>query len=440
MLLEADSSHIGGRVRTRRFEDGLYGEAGAMRIPASHELTRHYVEELGLSLRPFVTSNPEAYYHLRGSRARIKDGRRLALLYNLKEGERDKTPEELWADLILSRLEEMTNQERSDFLSLEPQSDLIRSLDQMTLQQFGATAGMSADAIEFMAAGLQLEGMLTSSALTAFFHEEVKEIWTRDMHGIEAGMDRLPRELSARLHSAPRMGCEVIAIEQDLSRGKAAAVYRQGGQQHREEGDVVLCTLPLPILRTIDVVPALSGAKQRAIRQLQYESATKVLAITERRFWETDDGIYGGSTFTDLPSQATVYPSDNAEIRDPAVSSRPGVLLASFTWGNAARTIDRLPAARYADFQISQTAKIHPQLAQPGMVRHSVAWSWDDHPWARGGFAFPATGQRSLVRDAAAPEGRIYFAGEHCSLHHGWIQGALETALVAVREILTRDV
>src|SRR5262245_25375675 len=35
MVLEADPSHIGGRVRTLRF-GARYGEAGAMRIPCDH--------------------------------------------------------------------------------------------------------------------------------------------------------------------------------------------------------------------------------------------------------------------------------------------------------------------------------------------------------------------------------------------------------------------
>lgn len=33
------------------------------------------------------------------------------------------------------------------------------------------------------------------------------------------------------------------------------------------------------------------------------------------------------------------------------------------------------------------------------------------------------------------PEGRILFAGEHCSLYHAWIQGALESGLNAARAI-----
>jgi monoamine oxidase len=80
----------------------------------------------------------------------------------------------------------------------------------------------------------------------------------------------------------------------------------------RAEGDYVLCTLPFPVLSRIQTAPAFSGPKQRAIRQLNYDSSTKVLAVTKRRFWETDDGIFGGGTYTDLPTGTTYYPADNA--------------------------------------------------------------------------------------------------------------------------------
>lgn len=437
VILEADASHVGGRVRTLRFDDGLYGEAGAMRIPSKHQLTRQYVREFGLPLRKFVSGNKEAYYHLRGRRARIKDGGQLGALYDLAPAERGKSPHDLWSELVLKRLGAMSDEEKRELASLAPQSELVRSLDAVTLDQFARSAGMSREALEYLASAFQLESVANSAAVSAFFHEEADEIWSTDLHEIVGGFDRLPHAFSARLQNKPRMGCEVVAIEQDQTRKRAAAIFRQAGKQHREEGDFLLCTLPLPILRTLDVSPAFSGPKQRAIRQLQYESATKVLALAERRFWEADDGIYGGTSHADLPSQATVYPSDNAQARDPNVSSRPAVFLASFTWGTAARAVDKLPPSERAPFQIRQVAKIHPQLHEPGMIRRSIAWSWDDHRWSRGAFAFPAPGQRHLQRDAAAPEGRAYFAGEHCSINHAWVQGALESALLAVEGIMS---
>jgi len=56
-VLEAQE-RPGGRVLTLRgFDDGLYADAGAARIPDNHELTLRYVKEFGLGLTPFY---PEA--------------------------------------------------------------------------------------------------------------------------------------------------------------------------------------------------------------------------------------------------------------------------------------------------------------------------------------------------------------------------------------------
>src|SRR5471032_2212289 len=52
ILLEADPKHLGGRVRTHTFADGSTGELGAMRIPKQHDVTRKYIKEFGLKLRP----------------------------------------------------------------------------------------------------------------------------------------------------------------------------------------------------------------------------------------------------------------------------------------------------------------------------------------------------------------------------------------------------
>ena len=66
-LLEA-SQRVGGRIYTLRepFMPGLYGEAGAMRLPKAHTLTMAYVEKFGLPLMPFTMSNPKAYTFIEG--------------------------------------------------------------------------------------------------------------------------------------------------------------------------------------------------------------------------------------------------------------------------------------------------------------------------------------------------------------------------------------
>jgi len=74
IVLEA-RTRPGGRIYTMRapFAQGLHAEAGAMRIPITHELTTHYIHKFGLELYPFTSPNPQAYYHLHGRKFRRGD-------------------------------------------------------------------------------------------------------------------------------------------------------------------------------------------------------------------------------------------------------------------------------------------------------------------------------------------------------------------------------
>src|SRR5215471_9574876 len=319
-ILEAETTHVGGRTRTLRFDAGLYGEAGAMRIPKGHALPHHYISEFGLILNPFVQSNPEAFYFVRGRRERIKD------VYALKDSEREKDPDDLWAASLVKRLQSLSSEERAELSSPTPASPAVRALDQDSLQQLFEKEGLSPEAIEYLAMTYGIEALL-GTALTEQLREEQYGVLTKGFDEIAGGVDRLPAGFLIRLKSKPRMGAEVVRLEQDTGRRRAAAIYRdKDGKLVRVDGDFVLCTLPFPVLSRLEVEPAFSALKQRAIRELSYESATKVLAVTRRRFWEQDDNIFGGGTYTDLPTGTTWYPSDNAAGRDPRMSAAPAVL------------------------------------------------------------------------------------------------------------------
>jgi monoamine oxidase len=435
-LLEADARHFGGRTRTMRFADGLYGEFGAMRIPTRHEVTRRYVHELGLPLRKFVLSNPRAYYFLRGERQRIADAAKLNRLYALREDERAKTPDDLWADSVGKALKSMSDAEKKELTADTLNGDKVRAFDQQSLQQLCEAAGLSDEAIELLAVTQGAETLLPTAA-TEHLREEFLEVWTQGFDEIVGGTDRLASAFASRLRGKPQMGCEVVRMTQDADRRRAAAVYRQGGVLRRAEGDCLLCTVPCSVLTRIGFEPELPGPKARAIRQLNYDSSTKVLVVANRRFWETDDGIFGGGTFADLPTSTTYYPSDNAEAKDPRVSRGPGVMLASYSWGQAARRLASLPHKERVAAVLRHLTRIHPQLGNPGVVRETASWSWDNHPYSGGAFAWFMPGQHSsLHRHIVSPAGRIYFAGEHASLTHTWMQGALESALRNVREML----
>lgn len=430
VILEADRHHVGGRVRTHEFGGGLRGELGAMRIPRAHARVRDYCRRFGLRLRPFVHDDVFVYDRGRAVRAAAVGDLRDAYALGPDAG----VPGDLWTRAVSNLVRDMTPVERRDLHAVVPMTQTVRTLDQLSLQQLAERAGLAPDAIEYMATGMGVETLLPSAA-TEHLREDMDGVWTHGFDEIVGGTQRLPEAFAAKLRRQPRTGCQVIRLEQDGD--QAGAVFLEDGVERIERGDAVVCTVPYPVLTQIDAQPAFSGAKRRAIRELGYDSSTKVLVVTRRRFWETDDAIFGGCTQTDLPTGTTVYPSDNARRRDPGVSRAPGVLLASYTWGQAARRMAMLPREECRRVVLDAVGRIHPQLREPGMVEDLVSWSWDEHRWSQGAFAWFQPGQfTALHADVIRPEGRIWFAGEHTSLAHTWMEGALESAQRVVGEVL----
>jgi monoamine oxidase len=427
--------------------DGLHGEFGAMRIPKKHDVTLHYVDELCLRKRPFIGGNDAAYYFARGCRERKRDVQKISQVYRLEASEKGKRPDELWDLAVGSQLPLLTPAQKQELgTSNTFESDALRCLDRLSLRRVAELARLSEEAIEYLFSLFGV-GTLQHSGLTEHLREELEEIWLHEFYEIVGGTDLLPAAFSSKLRSKPKMGHEVVSLQQMEDCAEAIYRTRNASTPHREKGDFLLCTIPLPVLARLDVNPAFSGEKQRAIRDVYYESGTKVLVPTTERFWETDDGIYGGSSVTDLMTGPIFYPSDNAKVTgerttgpsQAAKSRQPGVLVASYTWGQDARRLGNMPASQREALTIDLVSKVHPQLKRFVRQDGAKSWAWDNHPWAGGAFAFYMPSQfAALHRHVVAPEGRIFFAGEHCSRSHSWMQGALQSAREAVDAMVAR--
>jgi len=214
----------------------------------------------------------------------------------------------------------------------------MQSLDRLSLEEVFRQSGMSTDAIEYFVSLWAYETSL-QSGITTLLREELEEVWVNPFDEIVGGMSELPKAFVKKLRSKPRMGCKVTRVEQNTSTVKVTAFYASADGLEKVEGDCVFCTVALSVMSRIKFLPGLSAGKMLASRQIIYDSSTKVLARTARRFWKTDDGIYGGRAMTDLPTGITYYPSDNAAARNPRVSKKPAVMLASYTLGQPARRL-----------------------------------------------------------------------------------------------------
>ena len=420
VILEAQG-HVGGRVRTLRtpFAPGLYAEAGAMRIPGAHRLTLAYAERFGLSLLPFTAANPAGYYHLFGRRMRIEAGDEHpdGLGFQLAEHERGRTAAQLLEATLRPIVEKLRMQGETAW------RELVQQFDQYSTLDFLETSGWSDGAIEMLGVLSNQEALL-DNAFLEFLREEVGQCFV-DLRQIAGGMDHLPRAFVPSLGQFIRLGARVRAVDQ---RPDSVTVHYDGkAGPEQVSADRAILAIPFAVLRRIDMLQPFSLAKQRAIRELHYDPAVKVFFQCRRRFWEEDDGIFGGRSITDLPIRTIYYPDHGRE-------TGRGVLLVSYTWGEDAQRWGAMPPDGRVTQAEHDAAFMHPQVAAECELGVSKVWQADEY--AGGAFADFAPGQQTrLFAHIIAPEGRIHFAGEHASLLHAWIQGAIQSGLRAAREV-----
>ncbi len=413
IILEGQQ-RVGGRVYTLRepFSDGLYAEAGAMRIPRAHTLTMGYIEHFGLPVLPFTMGNPEGYYYLHGKRCRIREAAAdpAMLEFDCHPHERGLTHARLWEAALEPLLTRLRAEGEAAWESI------VAEYDQYSTREFLEKCGWSDGAIEMFGLLADQEALMNASFLE-LFREEAGNYYT-DMVAIDGGLDRLPRAFLPALQSRIHFGAKMVAVNQD--EGSVTVHYQTLAGRRSVTGDYALITIPFPLLRHVET-PGFSRGKQRAIRQLHYDASAKIFFQCRRRFWEEDDQIFGGGTITDLPIRVVYYPDHGRE-------TGRGVMLASYTWSEDAQRWGSLSAADRLTQALEDLAEIHPQILSEYEVGASKMWHDDE--FAAGAFALFDPGQQTLLyRDIVAPEGRVRFAGEHASLYHAWIQGAIESGL-----------
>jgi monoamine oxidase len=410
---------VGGRIRTLRapFSPGLYNEAGPMRIPAQHALTLAYAARFNLPLRPFLSFNPRAWFYTHGQRVRLGQVLNGAVpaAFPLREDERAQTLSQRWEEIMAPIRAELAAQPGAWQVIMD-------RLQRVSLRSFLLRSGWSEATVEFYGLFAGMESLLFASA-AEFVREYLWELRTNTLT-IDGGMDQLPMAFLPLLADRIRFNTRVHALDQHAEGVRILTTSL--GCNAVLEADYAICTLPFSVLRHIEVHSPFSWDKRKAIRNLHYESATRIFFECREQFWETE-GIRGGCSVTDLAIRNVFYPEHDAQ-------TARGVLIASYSHGQDAQRWGSLDEKERLVQAMENVEEIHPGCRQYITGGASVVWSQDPH--AGGAYAFFQPHQEKELHQAIVkPEGRYYFAGEHASKQHRWIEGAIESALRAVEAI-----
>jgi monoamine oxidase len=410
----------GGRVLTLRepFSDGLYAEAGAARIPDNHDLTIHYVKHFGLTLVPFFPTKLAMVFLIGEKRIKCRSWTDVDLSQvplNLTAEERQLGMSGLLRKYLGDALNEIGDPRAPGW-----PSGSAKTYDGMTMSEFLKERGASHGAIELLeypyaSAEDDPVSLLWNLRDTWYARRET----TR--YKIEGGNDLLPKAFAEKLKEKIHYGSPVVRIEQDSTRVRAIVVRSEAHQTF--EADRLICAVPFPPLRRVEVHPPFSEQRRKAIAELRYDSVTRVILQCRSRFWEKDGCNGFGSS--DLPQ----------EIFHPTFDQRGtrGLLASYMLTGVGQRAAAMDPGSR-TTFASQEMERVHPGLLEN--LEGCVSKVWPADPWAGGAGANHSPGQlTTLCVGIERPEGRVHFAGEHTSAWPYWMQGALQSGLRAAKEV-----
>ena len=169
------------------------------------------------------------------------------------------------------------------------------------------------------------------------------------------GMDMIAKAFGARSAGAIRFNAKVTQIEQD-ERGVTATYVdtAQGGAVRTANGRLV--RLHDPACRSSARSTPGRRGDARGDRRGALRASVKIGLQFKRRFWEEDEQIYGGISYTDLPIAQIPYPSAGYG------SAGKGVLLGAYTFGAERVRVHRDDAPTSGSRPaLEMGAQIHPQ-------------------------------------------------------------------------------
>jgi monoamine oxidase len=407
--------------------ESAFFNVGPARLPHHHKTVLGYCKEFGVPLQVIVNDNRNAFLHDAGSfggkPVRMRQVRN-DILGHL-------------AELLAKALDQGALDQA---VSRDDQERLLEFL-----RRFGALqkdmryrGSPRAGWAEPPGAGTEygkLNEPLPLNTLTSVeFWEETSgfgDLYEQSATMLQpvGGMDRIAAAFAARVKPMLRFNAEVKQIRRAGERS-TRVVYRNraSGRETALEAPFVLVTIPLTVLERI---PADFSARHKAAIVAgagDYVPAAKIAFEAKRRFWEDDEHIYGGISWTTQDITQIWYPSSDFH-------GRGGIVVGAYIWSHEiGERIEELGPAQRVELALAQGEKLHPKYRSD--LGKGVAVSWPKVPFSRGAWCeWSAENRKNSYPVLIEPDGPFLFAGEHASNLPGWQEGAMLSAYKAIEAI-----
>src|SRR5579871_2594126 len=338
-------TELGGFKQTCEFEQGLYINPGPWRIPYHHRAVLDYCKRLGVTLEPFIQLNHNALLHgtnaFGGAPQSIRD---------IKTDFEGQISELLAKVTQQGRLDEAVSKEDREILlqalkswgALDGDYAYKSNLISAEFRGYASGPGGGLGAAPIPGEVINLSDIL-KSRVWRYLQVFARYTFQSTMFQPVGGMDAIGKAFAREVGDIIRYDSKVTRIQQD-DRGVTVTYtsLKAPATPQQAKADWCVCTIPLSILSQLPV--DVSGPMKAAIDAVPYAASVKIGLQFKRRFWEEDEAIYGGISYTDLPIQQIAYPNTGFN------STGRGVLLGAYLLGgpNAYEFTSMSPAERIA--------------------------------------------------------------------------------------------
>ena len=419
-------TELGGFTQKCTFDDGLYINPGPWRVPYHHRAFMHYCREFGVPIETFNGGNNNTFLHNTES-----FGGKPQRYRHIFSDYKGHVSELLSKAVNQDALDAEVNKETKELLleslrswGLLDQNFRYTKATAVAGRGYTTDPGAYNDGIPGNPIGLDdiLTSSLWETVTLPFSYEYGASIFQP-----VGGMDALPKAMSKSVGDLVVLNARVKKIIQ--SDKNVVVTYEDvtnNNQEKTETADWCICTIPFSILSQLE--HNFSQKMTEGIAAVPYAPSFKAGIQFKRRFWEEDEDIFGGVTFTDLPIGQISYPSTGY------LSKGKGVVLGSYLFGVKAYEFSSLSPEERLKKTMESIVQIHPQAAKE--FDGGMTMAWHRSPFTLGCYGLWTSETREkYFKTVSTMDGRVVMAGEHISYIPAWQEGAILSALEAIRQV-----
>lgn len=425
-----------GTKQVCKFDDhpDFYLNAGPGRLPYHHTAILHYCTLFGVPLEVYTMMTRANYYQRDESwNGRSMVNRRIA------NDTRGWISELLAKSVVKGNLNKELKAkgvDKDQFLSLLTvfgDIDPDDKYDYLGSSRSGYLVQPGIEDCGKLLKPITLADLVSSDFWNHRFYQAEEYEWQPTLFQPVGGMDEIWRYGFLQKSPVGRFihyNQEVVNVENVTEGGKAKVkiAFRPSGGLAQVvsaiTADYCISTIPMPILAKIIKDNNFGQTYKDAVAGVKFAPTVKVGWQTNSRFWETNDEMYGGISYTTDPITQIWYPSW-------AYFKQKGILTGAYNYDDDAIAFGEMPLKKRLVEAMKGGKKVHPEFAEHVPIDLGLSIAWQNVPWQLGGWADDWSCDNRIPQTLLDPEPsgkRFWVSGDQVSYLSGWQEGAVRVS------------